>query len=51
MHENKMQRNIGTGPTFLAISQNVPKYTFLDTKCLKFHNKNVLTLSKIFLFL
>ena len=28
MHENKMQRNIGTRPTFLAISENMPKYTF-----------------------
>ena len=36
---------------FFATSGNVPKHTFLDTKCLKFHNKNVSTLSNIFLFL
>ena len=51
MHENKIQRNIGTGPTFWAMSENVPIYTFLDTKCLKLYNKNVSTLSNIFLFL
>ena len=51
MHENKMQRNIGTGLTFLAISENMPKLHFLDTKYLKFHNKSVSTLSNIFLFL
>ena len=28
MHENKMQRKIGTKPTFWAMSENVPKYTF-----------------------
>ena len=50
--KNKMQRNIGRlGLLFRAMSENVPKYTFLDNKCLKLYNKNVSTLSDKFLFL
>ena len=52
MHENKMQRkHRDPGLLFELCLKMCQNTHFLDTKCLKFYNKNVSPLSNIFLFL